>query len=306
MAKPNIAKLDTILRRLLPALLAAVLIAALCGCGSPEKTEEDKLKVSVIDVGKGDCMLVQFKGLSILIDTGYQATAESVKSYLESSGVKAIDILIITHYHKDHVGGAADIIKSFDVDHIYLPNYEGSSAYYEAFMAALAEKGAVIDGASVSPPYVFHVKEDMEIKFGAGGDEAKLTIFASGIEFDEGEGNHNDCSLVTFLTYGEDSYLFAGDIEKKGINSFLEAHPDIKTDVLKVPHHGNKKPGMEKFLKAVAPKIALITDSDDDQALDSNLKVLEELGAEIWRTSVKGTIVVESSGKRDYKVSGGL
>ena len=302
---------DTKWKKVLIVGIAAVVLlgAGACILASADKNNENSpLRVSVIDVGKGDCILVQCLGSNILIDAGYEDTAEDVVKYLKDSGVDALSMLIMTHYHKDHVGGAAKIVESFSVDHVYIPNYEGSSDQYRAFIAALRAKGADTDnGIQFAPPYVIKVDKDQTIGIGGPGSQlqAQLTIYASDIDFDEKKNNHNDCSLAASLSFGKDSYLFGADLEKEGIEAFLAEH-SADCDVLKVPHHGNRTKGMEEFLKAASPKIAVMTDSDGDQAQQENLSILEGLGSRIYRSSANGTIVITSSGTGEYKVSTGL
>ena len=275
------------------ALAFAMGCTSLCGCSpgtdgrSPKAADPGVLRIHVIDVGKGDCILVQCGGQNLLIDTGYDSTADDVVKYLKSAGVGTIDCLMITHYHKDHVGGAAQIVSSFDVDRVFLPDYEWDSEYCRNFAAALERKG--LTGQKVL--------QDTDLDLGG----SKLRILASDIEFDAADTNHNDCSLVSVLSFGRDSFLFAADIEKDGINAFLEEN-STAFDVVKIPHHGNRDKKMDDFISAVSPRIALITDSKDDTATDDNLERLEKCGALVYRTSICGTIVLESTGAGEYTV----
>lgn len=259
--------------------------------------DKDTLRVSIIDVGKGDCILLQKGSHSMLIDSGYAETSDKVVSYLKNAGVTSLDCFVITHYHKDHVGGAADIIEAFDIDAVYLPDYDtpsnGAKEAFSEFKSALSSK-------NIQP---VTVTEDITLSLGESG-AAMVTIYASDIEYKEdedGSGNHNDCSLVVSLINGSDRYLFAADLEKEGIESFLSKHSE-SYDVLKVPHHGNRKPATADFIEAVSPKIALITDSKDDSVIESVLEALKKAGSDIYQTSLNGTIIVESHGSADYSV----
>ena len=109
-------------------------------------------------------------------------------------------------------------------------------------------------------------------------------------------------SLVAELYYGDDSYLFAGDIEKDGIEAFLQARHG-QFDILKVPHHGNKSPLTGELLAAVQPQIAIITDSADEPADKKTLKLLAQIDAAAYCTSTSGTVVVQSDGTGHYAVT---
>ena len=109
---------------------------------------EEIFKITSIDVGKGDCILVQTGAaddpVNVMIDTGYKETAGDVLAYLETHNVQKLDALVISHYHKDHVGGAAAILKGIPVSMVYMPDYEGTRKVYEEMMAVLKDSGGAI------------------------------------------------------------------------------------------------------------------------------------------------------------------
>ena len=135
---------------------------------------------------------------------------------------------------------------------------------------------------------------------------ATLTIYPTSLTYipdaNGDEGNDNDLSLVATLALGDDSYLFAGDLEEEGIDAYLEASHGT-FGVLKMPHHGEKSSNMDEFLDDVDPEVALITDAADDPADKKTLKLLKKANVDTYRTSENGTIVVESAGSGDYTVS---
>ena len=252
------------------------------------------VRVSCIDVGKGDCILVQSGVSSALIDVGYKNTANEVLSYLQKQGVTKVDALILTHYDRDHVGGLRPVAKALGVDKVYLPGYKGADKNYEETMKTVADLGI-----SAQP-----ITQELNLDL----DKAKLTVYPSEVTFVPGvkgdEGNDNDVSLVAALSYGKDSYLFAGDLEEEGIDAYLRGNHG-RFDVVKMPHHGAKGDNTEDFLDDVQPKIALVTDSVDESAGKKTLKLLDKQCKDVYRTSVDGTIVVESDGAGNYTVATG-
>lgn len=270
--------------------LKAALIAFVClfmtACGRGEEQSSDtpaELDVTFIDVGKGDCIVAECGGSTLMIDTGYEATYKDVSDKLTELGISSLDALIITHYDKDHVGGAAKMAENFDIGTVYLPDYEGSSKPYEKFISVMDKK----DIKSVT------VSEDISFSLG----EAAFEIFASDVAYtdpDGEEGNDNDVSLVVSASIGEDSFLFAGDIEKEGISAYLAKH-SAQYDVLKLPHHGGKSKNSDDLIGSVSPEIAVITDSSDQPADDKLLALLE--GVSVYRSSLNGDITVTTAGQ---------
>ena len=250
------------------------------------------VRMTTMDVGKGDCILVQAGASSVLIDTGYENTSSKVVSYLRGQGVSRIDYLVITHYDRDHVGGLRAIGEAFDIGAVLLPGYQGADKNYRKAMAAIDDLR--LPAQQVTEERVLEV----------GG--ARFCIMPSTVAFvpdaKGDEGNDDDLSLVSTLTYGDDSYLFAGDLEYAGVAAYLKRGLG-RFDVLKVPDHGHKHDNTGDFIKSVQPKLAIVTDGADEPANKKILKLLESGGAEVYRTGSRGTIVVESAGAGSYTVS---
>ena len=250
------------------------------------------IRVSCIDVGKGDCILVQAGASAVLIDTGYRDTSRAVCSCLQEQGIVRLDAIILTHYDRDHVEGLRPVAEAVPTDVVYLPGYEGSDKNYSTTMAAIDDLGLATQ----------RVTDEMTLELG----EARMVVYPSGVDYVPGsggdEGNDNDASLVIALTCDDDSYLFAGDLEEEGIDAFLGAGRG-HFDVLKMPHHGEKSANSDELIDAVGPQVVLITDSDDEPADKKVLKLLKKAGVDVRRTSTDGTIVVESDGTGSYEVS---
>ena len=249
-------------------------------------------RVTCIDVGKGDCILVEAGGMAVLVDTGYRDTAAKVLSCLAGRGIGHVDAIVLTHYDRDHVSGLRAIAESLDVDMVYLPSYKGSDKNYDTTMVTIGNLSL-----TTKP-----ITKETRCKLG----EADLTIYPSGVAYKPGtrgeEGNDNDASLVVALRCGDDSYLFAGDLEKEGVAAYLQANRG-HYDVLKMPHHGECDGNTEALLDDVGPRIALITDSSDDPADKKTFKLLKKHDVEAYRTSIDGTIVVAGDGSGSYTVS---
>ena len=82
-----------------------------------------RMEADFLDIGKADCTVIRSDSQVTVVDTGYQETAETVLAYLDSIGVERIDHLILTHFDKDHVGGAAALLEKYEIGMIYQPDY---------------------------------------------------------------------------------------------------------------------------------------------------------------------------------------
>ncbi|MBR3226373.1 MAG: MBL fold metallo-hydrolase [Atopobiaceae bacterium] len=250
-----------------------------------------RIRVSVIDVGKGDCILLQADDEAVLIDTGYESTAADVLSCLRDQGVSSLGAMVITHYDRDHIEGIRPIGEAVGVGTIYLPEYEGADKNYRSCIKSVEALGVPIQ----------RVTEELVLPIG----NAQLTVFPSGVAYRSGsgkeEGNDNDMSLVATLRNGSDSYLFAGDLEEEGIDAYLAANHG-QFNILKMPHHGQHSSNTLEFLDDARPQIALITDAEKDPASKKTLKLLKAADVQTYRTSVDGTVTVESDGSGTYSI----
>lgn len=258
--------------------------------GKADNANADTLfTVSFIDVGKGDCILLRSAAHTVLVDTGYEETAGRVLNYLAKQGVEQIDELIVTHFDKDHVGGAPALLENVAVGKVYLPDYEGESRKYDKLVKSLTEQHVDTE----------RLREDITYT----ADGVTYQLFVSGVAYDPEKENDNDQSLVLLATYAEDAWLFAGDLEKKGIKEFLERHGDVQCAVLKLPHHGEKSGNTDNLLDSLQPEIAVITDGLERPAEEDTWTLLEERGIVGYSTMQNGTIEIRGDGQGNYRVT---
>lgn len=246
-------------------------------------TEKPELKVTFFDVGKGDAILIETAEHKMLIDAGYDDTAGTVLDYLaEGAEGSRLDYLILTHFDKDHVGGADHIVNGVEIGEILQPDYETGSKQYQEYEEAVKGKGA--------EPLL--VTETMKLSL----DGAEFLVYPP--QQEDYEEEDNDFSLVISMKYGERSFLFAGDCERERLKELLgQDEFELAHDVLKVPHHGRTEKNSEEFLKAVSPKIAVITCSEEKPADEEICRMLEELGTDTY-FSLDGTVTCLCDGER--------
>ena len=203
--------------------------------------------------------------------------------YFADHGIDTLDYLIITHFDKDHVGGADKILESVSVARVILPQYEKESKQYAQFMEALEQ-------SAQTEREILPAGGEWSAAFG----QTRLRVTAAE-RTDYGADEENDFSLATYVTYGETKFLFPGDAEDARQTELLRAG-DIDCDVLKVPYHGRLVDASAAFLAACSPKIAFIPDSDEEAASPMVVAILKELGTDV-HSGRDGDLVVVSDGK---------
>ena len=246
----------------------------------------DELRVDFYDMGKADAMLITTpSGVRILIDTGTNKGGKALVQRFKKEGIDSINTLIITHYDKDHVGGADKILEEIAVEQVIMPVYNKESKQHTQFMEALEALPQIAT-------FPMQIGSDMRMQ---SPDGVEMSLTAAHRK-SYGRDEENDFSLAVRLQYGETKFFFAGDAEAPRQKELLE-EGDVKCDVLKVPYHGRLVTTSEKFLTEASPKIAYITDDEEEPASGQLIEILEDLGAEVFTSREDGTVTVVSDGQ---------
>lgn len=292
-------------------LLPAVLIAAtLWNPRSLIPGHRPVLKVDVIDVGAGDCILVRTPtGRTMVIDGGgsdagdhSRRAVESpigekvVVPFLRSAGVAEINVLLITHPHGDHVGGLAAVVRDMKVDDVLDgTNLPYSPGAYDALQTQ-------IRAAHISE---YPARRGATINFGDGVRGEILNPSAQGRSYGTGDDNDtiNNYSAVLRLTYGKTVMLFDSDAESDAESNMLRAYPaaHLRADFLNVGLHGSRNTSSDAWLDAVQPRIAVISCAKNNTFAHPSPETLARLTSHhvrVLRTDRDGTIEIESDGTR--------
>lgn len=241
------------------------------------------LKVYCFELGKADSFLIYNNEATIIIDAGERGQGKDILQYMENNDIKGIDMMFITHFDKDHVGGAAKLIGNTEVKEVYTPVYIKPSDDYDNFSEKVKEKKTPVTA----------LKENTS--FEAGGIKIDVNVAAKEV-YEESPSNNS--SLIIRVSYGETSFLFTGDAESIRLKEYIATKPE-KCNVVKMPYHGNYTKFMgclDEFLDLVQPEYAVITSSKEEKEADETKELIEKRGIKLFRTR-KGSVLFESDGK---------
>lgn len=251
----------------------------LSGCGR-QTPENQEIRITFFDVGKGDAILIETDEHSVLIDSGYDDTSETILDYLAKRNVRRLDYMILTHFDKDHVGGADRILEAVEVGEVLQPDYESDAKQYLEYQETMKDKE--------KQAHLVTRTEHFSL------DGADFLVYPP--QQEEYEEEDNDFSLVISMTYGSRRFLFAGDCERERLKELLrQTEFSLSHDVLKMPHHGKKEKNTEEFLRAVSPTIAVFTCPEEMTIEEDISEVLEEMGTLIYMTG-QGTVTCVCDG----------
>ncbi len=268
--------------------MALALLLSGCAFSIPEQTTapatEGKLTVHFLDVGQADCALLECGGEYILIDGGNVADSPLIVSYLQQQGVTALQAVIATHAHEDHVGGLPGVLAVFEALSVYAPTKTYHSDCFDDFK-------------------YYADQQHLEITIPAPGDSfpfggASVTVLGPVKAYAE----TNDTSIVLQVTFGDTKFLFTGDMEVAAENDLLDYWGegfDWRADVLKVGHHGSDTSTGYRFLRAVMPRFGVISVGADNaygHPCEGPLSKLRDAGVTVFRTDELGHIVAISDG----------
>ena len=251
----------------------------------PPTQKTGELEVHFIDVGNADAILIICDGEAGLVDAGENNQGGEVVSYLKEHGVSALDYVVGTHPHSDHIGGLDTVLYSIPTKTVLMPAGNYTTQTYFDVLDAIETTGA----ESVFPEvgYTFYL--------GA----ASVTVLSPDREWEEA----NDNSIVLLIENGEDSFILTGDAGTGPEGVMLDAGLVPEADVLKVGHHGSNTASGYRWLNAVMPDYCVIPCGEGNEYGHPHEKVMSRLddlarvkGTITFRSDIDGTIVAYSAG----------
>lgn len=261
------------------------------------------LKVTFLDVGHGDSAVIELpKKGSILIDGGsggregrFDVGKAVVAPYLWNKGIFTIDIVLVTHFHEDHLGGIIYILKNFNV-------------------GCVIDNGAIPDGNGIYDEYRRAIKEK-GIRHVVAGDSDSIAlsgetkIFILNPEKGAAPADSNENSIALKLADKNFSVLFCADITARPMERMLDSYGEfLESDIVKVPHHGGRlgsEDSAEKFFKIVSPKVSIISTERSglyNIAAKKTFDSITYLNSKSYNTSDNGAIEIISDSTRRFNV----
>ena len=259
---------------------------------------QGRLRISVLDVGQADAILLQDGKRNIMIDVGNDVKdkvgdsggRQALIKALDKAGVNRIKTVFVTHHHRDHMGNIMYVRGKYGVSNIYDSGYVNSG--YKASVALNSDlRAGKYNGQALKAGDKITIDKNYYIEVLAPGD------FLSKKDLK----NMNNTSLVLMLHYGSFKMLLTGDAEAPVEDALQQKYGTaLQADVLKVGHHGSKTSSYWPFISKVKPKYALISCGDFSIYKHPNKNVvgsLTHLGAKVLTTHDHGTLTVTTDGK---------
>ncbi|CAH2214149.1 ComEC/Rec2 family competence protein [Tepidibacter aestuarii] len=266
-----------------------ILSTILCSCSQINEESincslnKNLLSVHFIDVGQGDStLLISPDNKTMLIDAGDNSHGQKVVDYLNKLNIKKIDILVGTHPDADHIGGLDYIINNFDIGYFYMPNKSHNTNTFKDVLLVAKNKSLKIHKA----------KSGMSFSL---GKFIKCNVLSPMKNYSE----NNLCSLVIKSTYKNKSFLFAADAEFQNEQDMINSNYNVKSNILKLGHHGSSSSTSEGFLLKVSPDIAIISCKHNNKynhPSEKTLTLLKKYNIPLYRTDKQDDIVLFCDG----------
>lgn len=243
----------------------------------------NEMKIHFIDVGQGDSILIQVNNKNLLIDSGSKSEKKKLENYLKSIYIPQFDYIIVTHPHEDHIGNMNYIINNYKINNFYSPKIQSNTTAFESMAEALARKDIKIKTLKAN-------NNSIDL-----GDNTLVEIFSPNLDSYD---NLNNYSPIIKISYGNNSFLFTGDAEEDVEVEVLSKSFNLKSDVLKIGHHGSSTSTSKNFLARVNPGITIISVGKENSYGHPSNKTLEKIKATtVYRTDINGSIVITSDGQ---------
>ena len=266
------------------------------------------LHVIACDVGQGDAILLSSQSSQVLIDGGPDSKVLDCLSRHIPFWDRTLEVMILTHPQADHLNGLVDVLDRFAVEQVIVNGVVNDTAGFRAFQDAVFTEGAAIHLPSRGD--VIRVGE-MQLSVLWPSSKAGLAevwqpetggaILGAATY----QGDINETSIVSRLSYGDFDALFVGDMGFSTEEALVASGVLGKVEFLKVGHHGSKYASSAEFLDAVGPALGVISVGGQNRfghPTPETLMRLDQIRAQILRTDISGDVEVVSDGNRYWVV----
>lgn len=254
---------------LIPGLLAAAITV------SAVSVRLDDYRLTVLDVGQGQCLLLQADGRTYMVDCGGtsgEETANVAAAQLLSQGICRLDGLLLTHFDDDHINGVPYLLERLAVDHLYLPYHSDDEKVQQ-----------ILEIYGKHPEYIVGSRS-------VQWEDCKITVYPGA-----GNKSSNENSMSILFQKQECAILITGDRDQAGENALLQNDDLPQVDILVVGHHGSDTSTSSGFLSSLQVETAVISVGEDNQYGHPDEIVIQRLemqGCTIYRTDRDGTVIL--------------
>jgi competence protein ComEC len=246
------------------------------------------LEVYFFDVGQGDSIFIETPaGRQVLIDGGPDKTVLAELNQVMPLYDRTIDLVVLTHPDADHITGLVEVLEYYQVDSILSSGFQKETAVYQRWRQIISQKDIRLILAQAGQKIIFPAGPTLEILW---PEQSLIKSLAQ---------KANNISVVGRLVYDQMEFLLTGDIEKDIEQCLVSRWPvdRLRSDALKVPHHGSKTSSSQEFLEAVNPQVAVISAGQDNRYGHPHPEVLERLKYfSVYRTDRDGRIKISTDG----------
>jgi beta-lactamase superfamily II metal-dependent hydrolase len=244
------------------------------------------MTIAFIDVGQGDATLIRDgNGFDVLVDGGRKSVGDDLLEYIKGVGVDDLEVVLATHADSDHIGGLISVLEAIEipVESVYYNGYPGDTQTWIEFNNVVTSTGLPLNKAQYPDTYSW-----------GGINVQVLNPLPNLIEPDQ-----NKASVVLLLDYAQISVLLPADIDSAVENQLPNRTANLQAEILKVAHHGSKYSTSQSFLHEVFPYEAIISvgANPHDHPTIETITRLQDIGANIWRTDLFGTVLLTSNGE---------
>ncbi len=279
--------------------IVAILFLVISGCAAETASQPDRsqtaaaeesdesaakegaLKMTFLDTGKSDCIIIEMGDAVVINDAADADDAAAICGFLEERGTERIEYLILSHFDKDHIGSAAVLLSKYEVGCVLMPDHEEDSETYLMLTQALAQSRTQ--------------QRRLVESFGFTLEGVTFAVDAPQEDFYD---NDNNYSLITTVTCGETRFLLMGDALKKRTGEFLNTNAgEEQYDLIKMPHHGDYNKKLTELFALARPEYVVLTaDKERERVEDKTIELLGQSGCQAFYTD-EGTVTALSDGR---------